>query len=265
MVDGQRRVLRTALQIVRHLLEYPRTTERGSAYHHCVNAIAVESVLCLLRRADVTIADNGNVDTGIVLHLAYKSPVGIARIHLGTGATVYGKSLNATVLQRLSEVADDQLLRVPTQSGLYRYRCLHRFYHLTRYLKQQRDVLKHTGAGSLTSHFLHRTTEVDVYNVRLCLLHDASRLHHRVDVATVNLYAYRTLLVADGKLAQRGVDGAHKSLGAHKLSVDHRRAITLAKMAKANVRNVFHRSKEERMRTKFDVSYFHFFFVFFRF
>ena len=53
------------------------------------------------------------------------------------------------------------------------------------------------------------------------------------------------------------------SLGAHKLSVDHRRAITLAKMAKANVRNVFHRSKEERMRTKFDVSYFHFFFVFF--
>ena len=79
---------------------------------------------------------------------------------------------------------------------------------------------------------------------------------------TVNLYAHRTLLVADGKLAQRGVDGAHKSLGAHKLSVDHRRAITLAKMAKANVRNVFHRSKEERMRTKFDVSYFHFFFLF---
>ena len=159
--------------------------------------------------------------------------------------------------------ASARSLRVPTQAGLHRYRRLHRLYHLTCYLKQQRDVLQHTGAGSLTSHFLHRTTEVDVDDVRLCLLHDASRLHHRVDVATVNLYAHRTLLVADGKLAQRGVDGAHKSFCAHKLGVDHRRAITLAKMAKANVRNVFHRSKEVRMRTKFDVSYFHFFFLFF--
>lgn len=220
-VECERRVFGTAVEQVAHLLEYPWAAEGGASYHHGINAIAVEGVACLLGSADVAVADDGDVYARVALHLAYQRPVGIARVHLCTCASVYGQSLDAAVLQCFSQVGDDQIVGVPSQTRLHgdgRVDCLH---HVACNVEQQRYVLQHSGAGSFACHLLHGAAEVDVDDVGVHLFDDASRLNHRLHVASVYLNAYGSLLVADVQFAQSGVDRAHQCLGTDKLGVYH--------------------------------------------
>ena len=78
--------------------EQPRTTEGGAPNHDGIDAVAVESSIGLSNGMDIAIANNGNVDAGIALHLANERPVGLARIHLTAGATVDGQRLDAAIL-----------------------------------------------------------------------------------------------------------------------------------------------------------------------
>ena len=48
---------------------------------------------------DVTVADDGNLHVGMVFHLAYKRPVGLAAIHLRTRAPMYGNGGDTHILQ----------------------------------------------------------------------------------------------------------------------------------------------------------------------
>ena len=131
-VSGERRVGRTSVEHVAHLLEYPRTAERGTTHHHRVHAVAVERVARLLGRADVTVADDGDVYARVALHFADERPVGVARVHLRARSAVYGERLYAAVLQRLRQVADDELFVVPSQARLHRDGRVHRLHHLAR-------------------------------------------------------------------------------------------------------------------------------------
>ena len=131
-VSGERRVGRTSVEHVAHLLEYPRTAERGATYHHRIHAVAVERVARLLGRADVAVADDGDVYARVALHLADERPVGVARVHLCARSAVYGERLDAAVLQRLRQVADDELFVVPSQARLHRDGRVHRLHYFAR-------------------------------------------------------------------------------------------------------------------------------------
>ena len=109
-VEGERCVFGTTVEQVAHLLEYPWAAEGGASYHYGIHTVAVEGIAGLLGSADVAVADNGDVDARIALHLAYQRPVGIARVHLCPCASVNGERLNAAVLQCLSQVGDDQIV-----------------------------------------------------------------------------------------------------------------------------------------------------------
>ena len=95
----------------------------------------------MLGGGDVAIADDGDVDAGIALHLADESPVGLAGVHLGTGAPMDGEGGNAAVLQLLGKVGDDELLGVPSEAGFYGDGGIDRLHHLARDVEHEGDVL----------------------------------------------------------------------------------------------------------------------------
>lgn len=205
-VEGERRVFGTTVEQVAHLLEYPWAAEGGASYHDGIHSVTVESVAGLFGGADVAVADNRDVYAWVALHLAYQRPVGFARVHLGTCASVNGERLDAAVLQSFCQIGYDEIVGVPAQTRLHGDGSVYCLHHIACNVEQKRYVLQHSGTGTLASHLLYGATEVDVDDVRVHLLYYACCLDHRLYVASVYLNAYGSLLVADVQLAQSGVD-----------------------------------------------------------
>lgn len=256
-VEGERRVFGTTVEQVAHLLEYPWAAEGGASYHDGIHSVAVEGVACLLGSADVAVADDGDVYARIALHLAYQRPVGFARVHLGTCASVNGERLDAAVLQSFCQIGYDEIVGVPSKARLHgdgRVYCLH---HIACYVEQQRYVLQHSGSCSLASHLLHGAAEVDVDDVGMHFFNDACRFDHRFYVAPVYLNAHGAFLIANVQLAQGGVDRTYQCLGTYKLGVYHRCSEALAQMAEAYVGDILHRCEKQRTWSELYVAYLH--------
>ena len=111
-----------------------------------------------------------------------------------------GQRLDATVLQLLCQRGDDELLVVPTQTGLSRHGNTDGIDHLLRNLQHLGNVLQHTCTGTLARHFLHGTTEIQVDDVRAGLLDNLGSFNHCIDITAVDLDAYGPFLVTDGQL-----------------------------------------------------------------
>lgn len=62
--------------------EEPRASEGGATYHDGIHSVAVECLVGLVERADVTVAYYRDVDSWVALYLAYEGPVGFACVHL---------------------------------------------------------------------------------------------------------------------------------------------------------------------------------------
>ena len=78
--------------------EYPRTSEGGATNHDGIDAIGVESLVGIVQRLDVAIANDGDMDARIALYFTDEGPIGIAGVHLTAGATMNGQCLNTAVL-----------------------------------------------------------------------------------------------------------------------------------------------------------------------
>ena len=94
--------------------EYPRTAKRGSANHDGIDAVCVECSVSIVQRLDVAIADDGDMDVGILLDFANQCPVSLTCLHVTTCAAMNGQGLYATLLQLFCQRGDDELLVVPT-------------------------------------------------------------------------------------------------------------------------------------------------------
>ena len=181
-----------------HLLEDPRLPDGRTAYHDGIHAVGVEGATSLFARGDIAVADDGDVHAGIVLHRPDERPVSLPRVHLGTGTAMDGKRLDAAVLQCLRQLDDDPTIVVPAEARLDRHGDLHRLDDLTYDLQHQGGATKHPAASALTCHPLDGAAEVKVQEVRSRGLGDACRLHHRGNLAPVDLDGYGALLGVDG-------------------------------------------------------------------
>ena len=92
----------------------------GSAHHNAVHAVAVVVFFQFLGRSDVAVADNGDVHTGVVLHLANQRPVGFTGVHLTTGAPMDGEGSNTAILQLLCHFHNVLGVAVPTRAAFLR-------------------------------------------------------------------------------------------------------------------------------------------------
>ena len=237
--------------------EDPGTAEGGATYHDGIDAIAVEGCIGFVERGDIAVAYYRNMYARIAFYFADERPVGLTGVHLRACAAMNGKCLYATVLQLLGQFGNDELLVVPAQACLHGDGQTDGLDHLLRNLQQLGNVLEHACTGPLARYLLDGTAKVEVDEVRACLLHNLGCLDHRVDVATIDLYAHRPFVVADGQLADGGVDIADEGLGGDELRVDHSGTKALTKHAEADVRDVLHGRQEQRTFAEFYISNLH--------
>ena len=193
----------------------------------------------------------------IVLHLTYQGPIGLTRVHLCTGTSMNGQSLNTTILQLLGQVHNHLMIFVPSQTGLHRNWHLHRIDHCSRNLEHQRNVLQHARTSPFASHTLHRAAKVQVKHIGLSLLHNACSLYHGRHIAAVNLNSHGTLLVADTQLLFCLCHRTNQCISRHKLRIDHISAKALAHQAESRIRNILHRCQEHRLVGQLHITYFH--------
>ena len=237
--------------------EEPRTAKCGAANHHGIDTVLRKGSVGLLQRVNVAVANDGDMDARIALHLADESPVGLSCVHLRACPSVYCQCLDAAVLQLFGQCGDDELLLVPSQTGLHRDRQADGLYHLLGDFEHLGNVLQHTGTRTFASHFLHRTAKVEVNQVGAGLFYDFCRLDHGLYVTPIDLNAHRALFVADGQFLDGRLHIAYQCLGTDKLGIDHRGAKALAEQAETNVGDVFHRSQQDGLFAQIDISYFH--------
>ena len=86
------------IQIITNFLENPRAAEGGSANHYRIYAVSFDGKLGFFWGRNVAVADDRNMDAGIVLHLSDEAPVGFSGVHLATGSAVDGERLDSAIL-----------------------------------------------------------------------------------------------------------------------------------------------------------------------
>ena len=95
------------LQVMLHFLENPRAAEAGTTNHDAIHSILVETLLGALGGSHIPVTDNRDMDTRILLDVAYQCPVGFTGVHLGAGTAMNGQGFDATILQLLRQIDDD--------------------------------------------------------------------------------------------------------------------------------------------------------------
>ena len=237
--DGRQFLAR--LEQVLDFLEYPRPSEGGTSHQDAIDARFLEALLGNLCRCDIAVADDGNVDARILLHLADQRPVGFSGVHLRTRAPMDGQCLDAAVLQLLSQCGDDLVLAVPAQTRLHGHRQMHGIDHGSCDFEHQWDVTQHSCTGTLARHALHGAAEIDVDDVRSCLFHNLCSLDHRRHIAPVDLDHHGALLFQHAQLLHRLVDAAYQGIGRHEFRIDHVSTEVTALQAKTHVGHILHR------------------------
>ena len=245
-----------------YIAEYPRRPDGGTPYHDAIHAIAVEAFGGTLGGRHVAIAYDGDVHPGIVFHLAYQSPVGLAGVHLAAGTPVYGQSRYAAILQLLGQLYDNLRVMVPAQPCLHGDRHLHGIDDPARNSQHLGYIAQHAGAGAFAGDLLHRAAEVDVYHIGMRLLAEPGCLYHRLGEAAVYLYRYGTLGIDDVQLALCCRYVPHQSIGRHKLGIYHIGAKLLAHQPERGIGYIFHGSQQHGTLAQIYVSYPHALFLF---
>ena len=139
-IDVKRRIVRFSVEIVTHLFKDPGLPKRCPANHDSIYAKTLESLFGFLRRSNVAIANDRNVDARIVFHLANQRPISISGVHLTACAAVNGQRLDATILQLFGQFGDNKIVFIPSQACFYSHRRMHRLDHLSGYFQQKRYV-----------------------------------------------------------------------------------------------------------------------------
>src|SRR5690606_2805721 len=88
-------------EIMLHLLEEPWVTDGRTSNHNAIYSVFITIFQSLLRGIDIPITKNWNFDTRIILHLGNQRPIGLALVHLHSGAPVNRQGLDAYILQAL--------------------------------------------------------------------------------------------------------------------------------------------------------------------
>jgi len=182
------------------LPEYPWSSECSPSDHDSVNAVIVEHHLCPFRSVDITVANNGNLNPGVLLYLADEGPVGLATVKLCPCAAVNRQPGNACILKPFSHIHNYPAVVIPSQSRLDSHRFFHGFDDCRGHLNHERYILQHSGTGSPGSYFSDRASVVDVNQVRSCRLSHQCCINHRFNNVAVELDSDRTFIIKQVKL-----------------------------------------------------------------
>ena len=108
-------------------------------------------------------------------------------------------------------------------------------------------IAQESCAGSLARHFLDRTAEIDIYEIRVRLLYDTCSVRHRFGFAAVDLDSHRPLGVVDSEFAGGRSYVADQRVRVDKLRIDPIGSVAFAKRTKCRIGHILHGSQVERV------------------
>lgn len=246
-----------------HFGEEPWGTKGGTTDHDGIDTVLFETFFSAFRGGDISVSDDGDVDSGTVFDFPDKGPIGIAAIHLRTGATVDSKFPDSAVLEGFSK-GNNKILRHPGISnsrypeGINARRQVFIIPSETRLggdggmngvddsacdIEHFRDIAKESGASTFSSHFLDRTAEIDIDEIGLGGLDDPCGLRHRFGITAVDLNGYGSFGIMDGEFARRGGDVTHECVGIDELCVNTIGTETLAEHSEGRIGDILHGSE----------------------
>src|SRR5579863_6480584 len=118
---GRRRQTFPGIQIMPGLAEDPGITDRRAADHDAVDPKAVLVIRGFFGTVDIAIAEDRDLDPGVVFYPAYEGPVRFSFVKLTSGTAVNGQGLNAGILETFGDGFDVLVVVIPAQSGLDGY------------------------------------------------------------------------------------------------------------------------------------------------
>ena len=187
----------------------------------------------------------------VILYFADQCPIRFASVHLAACATMNSQFLDAAILKTLRKinykrrtVGQIERVLIPSESGLSRNRCLHRIHDCLGNIQHLRHIPQKTCPCTLARHFLHRTAEIDIDEIRLGRFNNLRSLCHRLGFTPVDLNRYGPFLVMDSQFAGCGSDIAYQGIRIDKLPI---RSVTLTEHSERRISDILHRSKIERL------------------
>jgi hypothetical protein len=198
--QARRREVFARCHEVLDFLKNPGVSDRRSANHHAVNAIAVAHQNGLFGAVHVTVAKNGNIHARIVFDRTDQGPVGLTLVHLAAGAAVNTNGLYANILQPLSHLDYVFGTVVPAEASFDGHRLVYGVYDRFGEADHFWNILEHAGSGPLAHHFLDRAAVVDVNQVGVGLGTNLGGLNHALEFRAKNLNANRPFVLKNIKL-----------------------------------------------------------------
>ena len=233
-----------------HFGEEPGGTEGGTTDHDGIDTVFIETFLGAFGGGDISVSDDGDVDSGTVFDFPDKGPIGIAAVHLRTSATVDSKFLDSAVLESFCQIDDEgcsirQIERrfIPSEAGFASDGGMDSVDHSACDIEHFRDIAQESGTGTFSGYFLDRTAEVNVDEVGLGSLDDACGLSHRFGITSVDLNGYRSFSIMDGEFARCGGDVTNECVGVDELGINTIGTVTLTEHSEGRIGDILHGSE----------------------
>ena len=198
------------------------------------------------------------MDSWIAFHSSYIAPISLPGVHLTPCTAMNCERLYAAILELLCQLPDNLALMIPSEACFHGDGKTDCAYHGTGDIKHQRYIAQHTCPGTLSRHFLHRTTKIDVEHIGMrLLLHDFGCLHHGVNVTSINLYSHRPFCIRHHNLVETTVDRTDQGFRTDEFGINHGCAKLTAQKPKCTVSHILHRCEQNGFLTQIHISYFH--------
>ena len=246
-----------------HFGEEPGGTEGGTTDHDGIDAVLFETFLGAFGGGDISVSDDGDVDSGVIFHFADQGPIGIAAIHLRTGATVDSKFPDSAVLEGFGK-GNNKILRhpgipcsrypegidarmevvvIPSETRFGGNGSMNGVDDSACDIEHFRDIAKESGASTFSGYFLDRTAEVDIDKIGFGGLDDPCGFRHRFGITAVDLNSYGPFSIMDGEFARRGGDVTNECVGIDELGVNTIGTETLAEHSEGRIGDILHGSQ----------------------
>ena len=239
------------------MLEYPGVADGGAPYQYAIHAVAATCFDSLLWGGDVAVAEDGDMHTGVVLHLTDEGPVGGALVHLGLGAAVDAEGGDADVLEPFGEFDNRLVVGIVTEAGLDGDGEMGTADEGFGDMQHLGNVAEDATAGTFASHLADGTAPVDVDEVGLLLLHDVEALDKFLFIGTEYLDADGVLCRGEEHLATAFLGIAVKGLRGDELGDKQVGTEFLAELAEWEVGDVVH-GRKTKDTIFFEIQRFHY-------
>ncbi len=186
------------------------------------------------------------MNAGVFFDFCDQGPIRFAFVQLRAGPAMYGEGFDADILQSFRHLFNILRLVVPAQAGLHRHRQPGAFYDRFRKPGHSGNILQHGSTGAFTNHFLHRTPEIDVHQVRLYGVYDPGAHGHGLFVAAEYLDAERAFVFKEIQFLPAFNGIPDQSFTGNEFTVHQVSAILFADVPEGRVAHIFHGGEEKR-------------------